>query len=236
MTTINSQEDFLRALDENPQWREAVRSRILGEELMQLPARFNTFVERVEGFLERTEAFMHRTEEFMVRMQRFVEQQSAINDRMIQRMDRLEGDFSGFKGEYVRLLAVRDAQGMAEDMGLEYVRTLSMDDLAQIAGRALTREGLRERRDQLRSFRRADLIIETRDGAATKYVAIEISFTADHRETDRAERNAELLTEFTGAAAVPAVASVRNDKYVERQVETGRVYWHPLEDRTPRPE
>ena len=186
--------------------------------------------------MERTEAFMHRTEEFMVRMQRFVEEQTAINNRLIQRMDRLEGDFSGFKGEYARLLAVRDARGMAEDMGLEFVRTLTMDDLAQIAGRALSKEALRERRDQLRSFRRADLIMETRDGAATKYVAIEISFTADHRETDRVERNAELLTEFTGQAAIPAVASVRNDKYVERQVETGRVFWHPLEDRTPRVE
>ena len=250
MTTINSQEDFLRALDENPQWLEAVRSRILDDELRQLPIRFNAFVERTEAFMvrteafmeqtrafmERTESFMHRTEEFMVRMQRFVEQQSAINDRMIQRMDRLEGDFSSFKGEYARLLAVRDACGMAEDMGLEYVRTLSMDDLARIARNALDRESLRERRDQLRSFRRADLIMETKDGAATKYVAIEISFTADHRETDRAERNAELLTEFTGAAAVPAVASVRNDKYVERAVELGNIYWHPLEDRTPRVE
>ena len=82
---------------------------------------------------------------------------------------------------------------MADDMGLEYVRTLSQSDLAQLARNALDLESLRDRRDQLRSFRNADLIIETRDGAATKYVAIEISFTADHRETDRAERNAELL-------------------------------------------
>ena len=68
MTTINSQEDFLRALDENPQWLEAVRSRILGDELKQLPARFDAFVERTEDiharvpktFMEQTQAFMHR--------------------------------------------------------------------------------------------------------------------------------------------------------------------------------
>ena len=132
--------------------------------------------------------------------------------------------------------AIEDARGMAEDMELEYVRTLSKNDLVQLARGVLDSDSLRERCDQLRSFRNADLIMETKDGAATKYVAIEISFTADHRETDRAERNAELLTEFTGQAAIPAVASVRNDKYVERQVETGRVFWHPLEDRTPRVE
>ena len=121
-------------------------------------------------------------------------------------------------------------------MELEYVRTLSKSDLGQMARNALDNESLRARRDQLRSFRNADLIIETRDGGATKYVAIEISFTADHHETDRAERNAELLTEFTGEADIPAVASVRNDKHVERRVELGRVYWHSLEDRTARPE
>ena len=43
MTTINSQDDLLRALRENPEWKEAVRALILGEELLQLPARFNAF-------------------------------------------------------------------------------------------------------------------------------------------------------------------------------------------------
>lgn len=243
MTTINSQEDFLRALDENPQWLEAVRARILDDELKKMPARFNAFVDRVEVFMERTESFMeqtrgfmHRTEEFMVRMQRFVEEQTAINTRLIQRMDRMEGDFSGFKGEYARLRAAQDAYGMADDMGLEYVRTLSMEDLGRIASRSLSRESLRERRDQVRSFRHADLVFEAKDEEGVKYVAVEISFTADHRDSDRAERNAELLMEFTGERAVAAVASVRNDKFVERQVELGRVYWHPLDDRTPRPE
>ena len=47
---------------------------------------------------------------------------------------------------------------------------------------------------------------------------------------------ASLCPTFTGAAAVPADASVRNNKYVERQVELGNIYWHPLEDRSPRPE
>ena len=39
MVTINTTDDLLRALDENPRWQEAVRHRILTEELMRLPAR-----------------------------------------------------------------------------------------------------------------------------------------------------------------------------------------------------
>ena len=33
MTTINTLDDFLQALDDNPTWRDAVRARILDEEL-----------------------------------------------------------------------------------------------------------------------------------------------------------------------------------------------------------
>ena len=160
-----------------------------------------------------------RTVLIMDGMEKLLEQQVEASGRLGRIFGRLDDSIAYIKGAQARIRAVRDAQGMAEDMGLEYVRTLSNEDLGRLAENALDRESLRERRDQLRSFRNADLVIETKDGAATKYVAIEISFTADHRETDRAERNAELLTEFTGAPAVPAVASVRNDEHVERRVE-----------------
>ena len=43
MTTINNQDDFLEALRNNPQWRDAVRAQILGEDLMQLPVKFDAF-------------------------------------------------------------------------------------------------------------------------------------------------------------------------------------------------
>ena len=45
MTTINTLDDFLKALDDNPTWRDAVRARILGEDVLQLPAKFDAFVE-----------------------------------------------------------------------------------------------------------------------------------------------------------------------------------------------
>ena len=104
----------------------------------------------------------------MVRMQRFVEEQTAISmTRLILAHGPLgEGTFAALQG---RIRPAENgygmASGIAEDMGLEYVRTLSMDDLGQMARNALDNDSLRERRDQLRSFRNADLIIETKDGA-----------------------------------------------------------------------
>ena len=40
MVTIRTTEDFIKAMDENPEWLEAVRSRLLTRELLDLPSRF----------------------------------------------------------------------------------------------------------------------------------------------------------------------------------------------------
>ncbi len=37
MTTINTIEDLIRLLDENPEWAEALRARLLTRQLMELP-------------------------------------------------------------------------------------------------------------------------------------------------------------------------------------------------------
>ena len=147
-------------------------------------------------------------------------------DRIDTRLGRIESDTRTMRGYPARIRTVQDAQGIASDMGLEFVRTLSAGDLSEMAGNPLPR-------DVGRSFRSADLVIEATDGTDTRYIAMEVSFTADLRDCDRAIRNAGLIARFTGKPSQPAIASVRNDR---EAVESGAVYWHPLEDRTPSPE
>ena len=163
-----------------------------------------------------------------LRLEQFITEQKDFNSNTLTRLDRMEGDSGTLKGYWARNTAVSDAAGIAHDMGLEFVRTLNASDLMEMAGDQL---GL----DTGRSFRRADLVIEaTRDGAP-EYVALEVSYTADQRDSGRALRNAGLLTQFTGRPATAGVASVRNTHEVEQLVESGELYWHPLEDRTPAP-
>ena len=121
---------------------------------------------------------------------------------------------SSLKGDYARTRTIQDARGIAADLGLEYVRTLSNDDLNEMAGSYLDR-------DVLRSFRNADLVIEATDGTDTRFITMEISFTADQRDCSRAIRNAELITRFTGKPAQAAVASVKNDQAAAAAVESG---------------
>ena len=222
MTTINNQDDFLEALRNNPAWREAVRAQILGDELLQLPVRFDTFVQEFEAFAREQNAFVRE-------QNAFVQEQRAQTANLRERADRAENDMGALKGDFARTRTVQDARNIAYDMGLEFVRTLSSDELRDMVGNTLPR-------DVGRSFRNADLVIEAADGADTRYIAMEVSFTAARRDCDRAIRNAGLIIRFTGKPAQAAVASVRNDREATESVESGAVYWHPLEDRTPSPE
>ena len=201
MTTINNQDDFLEALRNNPAWREAVWTLILGGELLRLPVRFDAFAR----------------------------EQSVRAANLEERLGCVQSDTGTLKGDFARSRTVQDAPGIASDMGLQFVRTLRSDDLREMAGNTLPR-------DVGRSFRNADLVIEATDGADTRHIAMEVSFTADRRDCDRAIRNARLIESFTGKPAQAAIASVRNDREATEVVESGDVYWHQLEDRTPSPE
>ena len=142
-------------------------------------------------------------------------------------MDRQEYDTSTLKGWYASSVASRSAETLPLDLGLEYVRTLSEADLDRMVRAARPDLPLNE----VRSFRRADLVVEARDESEIVYIVLEASYTADLRDSDRAQRNARMLTEFTGHRAIPVIASVRNVNEVSALVETGVVHWYEIEER-----
>ena len=81
-----------------------------------------------------------------------------------------------------------------------------------------------------RSFYSADLIMEAagQDGE-TCYIAVEISFTANGRDTRRAIRNAAFLTRFTGKRAYAVVAGMYKDNRIQSTIESGDVFWFQLD-------
>ena len=228
-------------LDENPTWRDAVRSRLLTKELLELPDKFARFVEHTEEFRERTEAFMARTEAFMektqtaiVQNQVFMEVTTRRFERIEQRLDKVEPDIQGIrddlgplKAAHARNAAVREADLMAEDMGFTLVRKLTYDDIGALV-RSQDTFGIP--RNELVSFRRADLFVEVQDADDQRcYLAIGISFTVNGRDTERALRNAELLQRFTGMPAYAAVAGLRTDDWIKHVITEQLVRWHRLD-------
>ena len=220
MTTINSQEDFLSALAENPEWRAAVRAQILGEELLQLPAKFDAFVEQVSGFIE-------EQKRFNAEMKGFVAAQENMNAQLARNMGRITQDIGQLRGWFARLNAADYAPVIATFMDMEFVRNLTRAELVQIAGQA-ARTGTSK--DGLKSFYNADVIVEATQGGTTCYIAVEASYTGGHRDADRALWNAEFLTRITGIPAYPAIASVRNDRELDPDLLQGNVFWFPIPD------
>ena len=257
MTMINTTEDLLRALDENPAFYEAVRSRIFSDALLQLPAKFDAFQQEMTGFVgeqrafnEEVTGFVNRQETFNEEITGFVgeqrafneeitgfvgeqrafnEEQRVINANLNARQDRMEGDISTLKAFFARTETVQNVADICEGLGLEYVATVSRGELRAMAGGHLPRP-------EFISFIQADLVISATVAGEPCYLAMEISFTGAPRDLERATRNAELLTRFTGVKAIPSVASVRNDRLIQPAIDRGDLLWYPLKSRDPETE
>ena len=90
MTTINTQEDFLKALDDNPQWKEAVRAKLLGEDLIALPSKFDAFVERMTAFVEQMTTFVAEQQRLNAQVRQDIDELRAGQARLEGKVDQLE--------------------------------------------------------------------------------------------------------------------------------------------------
>ena len=255
MTTINTIEDLLRLLDQNPQWVDALRARLLTRELIELPEkvaqfaattsekfgqidasfeRVNEKFDQVDAKFDQVDARFDQVDARFERVDARFDQVDARFERIEQRLGRVETvlernqvDLGYLKGAHARNVAIGDAGEIAASMGLRWNRNLDWDDLRRLADAADTSAIAT---GDLRSFRRADLIIEATDRQGeTCYIATEISFTANGRDTDRAVRNARFLQDFTGQRSYPAIAGLRLDERIQTRVDAGEVFWHELD-------
>ncbi len=218
MTTINTIEDLIRVLDENPEWVEALRSRLLSRELLELPGKFAQFVVSTNKRFDAIERRMDNSD------RRF----DAFEQSTDRHFQRIEDTLSYLKGAHARNAAIEDSPDIARSMGRRQVRNLTRSDLWGIIDAADVSD---IPANVLASFRRADLIMEATDpDGETGYIAMEISFTVDDRDVVRAVRNAAFLTRFTGRPAHAAVAGINRDDRIEERLASGEVFWHQIYD------
>ena len=147
-------------------------------------------------------------------------------DKLEQRMDRLVHGLGILRGVYTRSVAVEFADDIAAELGLEMVRVLRG---AEIGSLARSKVAMDIPANDLSSFRAADLIIEARDEKGEIcFVAVEVSFTANGRDTHRAIRNADFMSRFTGKRAYSVVTGLRRDDSIEHAIVSGDVQWYQL--------
>ena len=247
---IATVEDMVRVLDEHPQWLEALRARLLTRELLDLPQTVADFIAATDRRFAEVDRRFDVLERQMVELRadlerqlfelradlerHLLEQRADLERQLFEQrndlqreMNQLRADIGPLKAAHARNAAMEEAGMIAEDLGLSLVGILSRDDLRSLAQRADAGDVSKH---DLRSFRRADMVLRATDAAGTEcYLAVEVSYTANGRDTERAVRNAQLLTRFTGLRASAVVVSLRLDNRIRPAVDSGEVAWYQLD-------
>ncbi len=248
MTVIHTTDDLIRLLNENDEFRQAVRRHVLSDELIQLPERLAKFETRVESFIEQQQQFNDEQRQFNENQRQFNKEQRQFNERVERRFDsidkkfeeqrkfndeqrqfnqRMETAIGELRGNVARQVVNSRFLEIASGMGFRFKGLLTRDDLGQMI---FQREISDIPQSDRRSFVRADLVVKGTDSAgAIHYIAVEASYTADQRDTSRAQRNAAILTQLTGHPAHAAIASVRNVREIQPLIDNDTVYWYALE-------
>ena len=227
MAVINTMEDLIRLLDENPKWVEALRVRLLTRELIELPEKFAEFVKVTNERFDKLEGKHDKLERRFDKLEKRFDELETRFDRLEAQVKSLQDDVGMLTGAHARSAAIRDASSIAREMNFYRTKNLSQDDLWVLIDRADTVD---IPKNALRSFRHADLIMEATDqDGETCYIAVEISFTVNGRDTTRALRNAEFLTRFTGKPAHAAVVGLRRDDRIHDLIKRGEVFWYQLD-------
>ena len=241
-TNIDTVQDLFRILDENPEWLEALRAKILTKELLELPenhaalaadvailtARMDELTARVDALTAELAAFTTEMRAFAEEMRAFAEAVNRRLDNIDARFDRMERDNSDIKGDSAERKAAREIANIVEDLGKIWVRNLDREEIYALE-RAANIQGIP--RGHLRSYRGADIIAEAvePDDDAPCYVVVEASYTANGRETTRAIRSAGLLSRFSGKPAYPIIAGVRVDNETREAIDAGEIQYYELE-------
>ena len=248
MTTINTSDDLLRLLREDPVFYAEARRLVLSDELLALPKRFAALDNRVDSFIEEQRATNQRVDNFIEeqqatneeqrgfneRVDNFIEEQRVFNEEQRVTNRRLEAAIGDLRGDVAYRIARERADDIAEELGF-----IVIDIIAGLPLRELFRSNpppdftFGDRR----SFYNADMIIQVRDAQGNPaYLAVETSYTADERDTRRALRNAEFLRHITGLPAYAAIASRQNDQSIQELLDGDSILWYRLPEEAFRPE
>ena len=221
MTTINTSDDLIRVLRENPEFRATIRRELLTAELLAVP-------QGISALLEHARATNRRLDDIEGDVKVVKSDIDGLGEAF-----RVEiRAQSSFRGNYAQSAASKEDLEIADLFAGLYGITSS--ETSQVSRSELA-AWLRENADALealdlrprafRTFRRPDMIMGVRDLYADGdtdpefYIAIEASYTADSEDILRATEHAKILRAVTGLDAYPVVAAVRLDDEMVPEME-----------------
>ena len=211
MTTINTIEDLIRILRDQPTWAEALRAILLTQELLDLPGRFDRFVEAQQKANEAQQETNRLTDQRL----------NAIEGRL----DRVEGQLGNLQGgQYERTVRTKALARSRFTLGFagSYI-AMNQDGLTDPRLNSAIDQAIRNglvSQDGCADLFEADLIISAEDN---RHAVVEVSLTADRDDIDRAKTRAGILEAITEGAVTPVVITSRLNPAQSAQAEAAGV-------------
>ena len=103
MTTVNDIADILRIVREQPEWAEALRAALMGQELLELPQRFAEFAVAVEKRFAGLDADVAELKAGQARLEAAVSRLDAAVSRLETEFSRLDATVSDLAANFSRL-------------------------------------------------------------------------------------------------------------------------------------
>ena len=215
---IESFQDILDVLEQNPEYREAMRRHILDEEVRRLPAEFRALRETVDNLVQAVRDYMETTNERLGRVESDVSELKEGQARLEAGVTGLEagqarlegrlGDVSGTA--YERRIVKRSRNIAARHLGIKrakILRSINVTEHEALDGLIFTASEAGSISDeQAYDLDLADLIIVGAGAPGqADYAVIEVSETIDDNDVDRAHGRAAILARAIGEPVAAAV-------------------------------
>ncbi len=224
MDEVHDFQDFLDALERNPQYREEIRKYILTEELLQLPVQFIVLDAKQARILELQETILENQKKLIADFIGLKEDNATLKadaaalkeaaNSLKQGLTRLETRFNRLSGTMSKLdrTAYEDHASrlaprfIARKLNIPVHRIFSrrqhteqLDNIVNAADESLISD------DEAINLQLTDLILANQPGAEiTSYILAEISTTIVQHDINRARERARILEAATGTPTIPA--------------------------------
>ena len=211
MVIINTTDDLLRLLDENPEFREAVRSAILTQELIALPAAFGAFASEMREFQSDTLSFQSEMREFQSDTLSFQTEMRDFQSEVRTELKTHTSDIGVLKGIALETrLADKGLAQIASTFSMRRIRIVRLAEHNRASERfneaiwAALDDGLIDISEYERLLD-TDLIVQgTVDGGNNAFCATEASYTPETDDLDKVSQSANILRKVFADAEVYA--------------------------------
>ena len=213
-TPIETFEDILAAMENNPRLQAAMRQHILDQEFLQLPAIVRELQQAVAQLTQLVHDYIAATDARLMQIEARLEQVEARLERIEDDaaelktgQARLQGQFNQFRGETYEIRVQSQAvsysiiqMGFSNPYVSRPVNAGNAPQFNSILQRALSDGSIN--RDQAMDLCNADLIISADDN---QHLVVEISITASATDIERAVRRADIMESATAGVCTPAI-------------------------------